>query len=342
MKNCMFSTILIVILMCNVTWGFPSDPNEPAVGNPTTANGWSTTDAVLATSSGYQYTLEPVCAINGSGLDTATGTMHSNDIWDLYWDGPPGGGITNPHPGTVSCLNWIAFEFDKEYPLTIMHVWNYNYGSVFNCGAGAKDVVVQYSSTGGSDPAEWTTLGTYQVDKGTAQMDFVGNDVCNFRGKKAKYVCLSIVSDWGTPYGDQGIAEVRFYYPADPNNYVPPDGWELTIAAEPETVMTISPMAGTYMLDPGTVQAISAAPYIVCPDTWVFDHWEGEGIANPASANTTVLMSEDRTVTAVYVLDNQCGDSCHPIPVGDLNEDCIVDLADLSITATHWLENTQP
>ncbi len=181
------------------------------VGNPSADNGWSTTSAVTATASGYQYTLAPVCAINGSGLDAATGTMHSNQILDLYWDGPPGGGTATPHPGTITpCLNWIAFEFDQEYPLTIMHVWNYNYNSVFNCGAGARDVVVQYSLTGGSGPDEWTTLGTFEVAKGTALSDFTGKDVCDFEGVSAKYVCLSIVTDWGTPYGDQGIAEVRF------------------------------------------------------------------------------------------------------------------------------------
>jgi hypothetical protein len=181
------------------------------VGNPSASNGWSTTSAVTATSSGYQYTLTPTCAINGSGLDAATGTMHNNQIWNVYWDGPPGGGTTTPRPGTVTpCLNWIAFQFDKIYSLTTMHVWNYNYSSVFNCGSGAKDVTVQYSLTGGSDPAEWITLGTFQVAKGTALNDFVGNDVCNFAGALVKYVCISIISDWGSPYGDQGIAEVRF------------------------------------------------------------------------------------------------------------------------------------
>lgn len=342
MKNCMFSMLFIVILMFGVTWGFPSDPNELAVGNPSTANGWSTTDAVLATASGYQYSLTPTCAIDGSGLDVATGTMHNDDIWSVYWDGPAQGGLLNPHPGTVSCMNWIAFEFDKKYPLTTMHVWNYNWDNVFKCGSGVKDVVVEYSLTGGSDPAEWTNLGTFQVDKGTGEPDFIGNDVCHFRGKWVKHVCISVLSDWGSPYGDQGIAEVRFYYTADPNNYIPPAGWELTMATDPSFVTTITPLAGAYMLDPGVVQEISAAPYIHCPDTWVFSHWTGEGIENPNNANTTVLMTADRTVTAVYVLDNQCGDSCHPIPVGDLNEDCVVDLADLSITATHWLESTQP
>jgi len=209
-KMCVWMVLVIMTGLVSVVSA------DMAVGNPNAGNGWSTTDAVTATSSGYQYTLAPICAINGSGLDAATGTMHSNDIWDLYWDAPWNAGDGNPHPGTVACANWIAFEFDQAYPLTTLHVWNYNYGSEYNCGSGAKDVTVQYSLTGGSDPTEWATLGTFEVAKGTALSDFVGNDVCDFGGAEAKYVCLSILTDWGSPYGDQGIAEVRFHYIPEP------------------------------------------------------------------------------------------------------------------------------
>ena len=37
-----------------------------------------------------------------------------------------------------------------------------------------------------------------------------------------------------------------------------------------------------------------------------------------------------------------CGDPEHPYPVGDLNGDCRVDLLDLAILSSHWLECTQP
>jgi hypothetical protein len=38
----------------------------------------------------------------------------------------------------------------------------------------------------------------------------------------------------------------------------------------------------------------------------------------------------------------RCGDPNHPYPVGDLNQDCRVDLLDLAILASHWLECTAP
>ena len=37
-----------------------------------------------------------------------------------------------------------------------------------------------------------------------------------------------------------------------------------------------------------------------------------------------------------------CGDPDHPYPVGDLNRDCLVDMLDLAIFSSHWLESTQP
>lgn len=37
-----------------------------------------------------------------------------------------------------------------------------------------------------------------------------------------------------------------------------------------------------------------------------------------------------------------CGDANHPYPVGDLNKDCRVDMLDLAILISHWLECTAP
>ena len=37
-----------------------------------------------------------------------------------------------------------------------------------------------------------------------------------------------------------------------------------------------------------------------------------------------------------------CGDAEHPYPVGDLNHDCRVNIVDLAILASHWLECTAP
>jgi len=45
-----------------------------------------------------------------------------------------------------------------------------------------------------------------------------------------------------------------------------------------------------------------------------------------------------------YTIVPYCGDANHPYPVGDLNHDCCVNLLDLAILASHWLErvNLEP
>ena len=42
------------------------------------------------------------------------------------------------------------------------------------------------------------------------------------------------------------------------------------------------------------------------------------------------------------VLPPYCGDTEHPYPTGDLNQDCEVDLDDFAILAVHWMECTTP
>jgi hypothetical protein len=54
-------------------------------------------------------------------------------------------------------------------------------------------------------------------------------------------------------------------------------------------------------------------------------------------------MNGDRTVTAHYVADERrCGDECHPIQQGDLNEDCYINWDDFAIYAAKWLDCTHP
>jgi hypothetical protein len=209
MKKLVFSMMIVAMAMVNVASA------DVAIGNPNAGNGWSTTSAVTATASGDQYGLVPTLTIDGSGLDAATGTMH--DIgWAQFWDSLYTG-ATNPHPGAMpDALNWIAYEFDKPYELTKMHVWNYNFDAEWRLPASAKDIVVLYSLTGGPDPMmDWNLMGMYTLGQGTAKPDYTGEDVF-FGGEMAKYVVISIMSDYASPYGDNGLSEVRFYAVPEP------------------------------------------------------------------------------------------------------------------------------
>ena len=69
-----------------------------------------------------------------------------------------------------------------------------------------------------------------------------------------------------------------------------------------------------------------------------------QGEAHPAWKHPQTGMSLDGIVgeTIIAYALPACGDPNHPYPVGDLNKDCHVNLLDLAIIASHWLECTAP
>lgn len=70
----------------------------------------------------------------------------------------------------------------------------------------------------------------------------------------------------------------------------------LTIQAEPTGAGTISPVAGTYLYNPGDVvdlSAIAVAPYL-------FHHWSGGPVADSTAATTLILMDGPKSVQAHF------------------------------------------
>lgn len=68
--------------------------------------------------------------------------------------------------------------------------------------------------------------------------------------------------------------------------------------------------------------------------------------ASYVSFGTIPLVDDNGNPTGFYIghtlyRPGYCGDSTHPIPIGDFNQDCIVNFFDLAIFATHWLECTR-
>ena len=69
-----------------------------------------------------------------------------------------------------------------------------------------------------------------------------------------------------------------------------------------------------------------------------------QGETHPAWTHPEIGMTTDGIIgeTIIGYAVPQCGDPNHPYPLGDLNQDCRVDLLDLAILALHWLECTAP
>jgi uncharacterized repeat protein (TIGR02543 family) len=73
--------------------------------------------------------------------------------------------------------------------------------------------------------------------------------------------------------------------------------WSLTMAVNTAGWGTTTPAApGAYITDDGTAVPITATP----ASGYVFKNWTGDGVADPNSPSTTVSMSADTTVTAVF------------------------------------------
>jgi hypothetical protein len=115
----------------------------------------------------------------------------------------------------------------------------------------------------------------------------------------------------------------------------------LTMQTEPPEVDTVTPPVGDNEYAPGVAANISAQRFVDCPVVYVFDHWIGD-VTDPYSANTTIIMDANETVTAVFVDGRQCGDECHPYPTFDFDKDCEVGFGDFAIFVLHWLECTKP
>jgi uncharacterized repeat protein (TIGR02543 family) len=94
--------------------------------------------------------------------------------------------------------------------------------------------------------------------------------------------------------------------------------WSLSVESTSPNLGSVQGQ-GTY--DDGTLVVIRAIP----ADGYTFSGWHGEGVQNPNSAQTTVTMTQNRTVSASFVLDaspgyrefaNIFGDETDPAKIG--------------------------
>jgi hypothetical protein len=163
------------------TWSFTVEPYSYTV------------KAISATASSSQAGAGPEKTVDGSGLNALD--QHSTDLKDMWLSA-----------GTLP--NWIQYQFDKAYKLGEMWVWNSNQLIDPFIGFGAKSVKVEYST----DSSTWTQLqGVPEFAQATAMADYAANTTVSFGGVMAKYVKLTILSQWGV-VPQCGLSEVRFSY----------------------------------------------------------------------------------------------------------------------------------
>jgi hypothetical protein len=162
-------------------WSFTAEPYAYSI------------TGITATASSSAASMGPENTINGSGL---TGDLHGTDGTTMWLSGG-----TQP--------NWIQYQFDKVYKLFDLKVWNSNQLIESFLGFGAKNVTVETSTDG----TTWTALANVpDFAKAPGMADYAANTTVSFGGVMAKYVKLTINSNWGGIAPQAGLSEVRFSY----------------------------------------------------------------------------------------------------------------------------------
>jgi len=229
-------------------------------------------------------------------------------------------------------------------------------------GISGNNIVLYYGIYGGGyhsglyNGIDWTNIDKPGATE-TRAYDIDGSNIVgryeNSEGVRQSYLynldnkswTILDTPDGSIPWGINGSNLVGYYedYEGVYHGfiYTVPPMLKLTIEVEPNNVgiNSISPAVGDHNC--GALVNINAERFVNCPAVYNFDHWEGD-VADPNAANTTVYMDSDKTITAVFVDDRQCGDECHPYPAGDISKDCKVDFFDFAMVASSWLECTRP
>ncbi|MCX5644974.1 MAG: discoidin domain-containing protein [Phycisphaerae bacterium] len=148
---------------------------------------------VIATASSSAASMGPEKTIDGSGL---TGDLHGTEGTTMWLTG-------GAKP------NWIQYQFDKVYKLYDLKVWNSNQMIESFLGFGAKKVTIETSADG----TTWTALANVpEFARATGLPGYAANTTVNLGGVMAKYVKLTINSNWGGMAPQTGLSEVRFSY----------------------------------------------------------------------------------------------------------------------------------
>jgi len=163
-------------------WSFTVEPFAYPVKNITATASSSSRADTLAQNT-----------VNGSGLNA--NDEHSTELTHMWMSGS-----ATPH--------WIQYEFDGVYKLDTLWVWNSNQIIEAFVGFGAKNVTIEYSTDG----AAWTVLeGVPEFAQANGLPTYKANTVVDFGGVMAKFVRLTIDSNWGTA-APTSLSEVRFFY----------------------------------------------------------------------------------------------------------------------------------
>ena len=186
------------------------------MGNPRTGNGWSSLDVVSVRSSSAHMSRPFTQTIDGSGLDTSTGELHTylsvNTTMGLT--GLGSGAVSRG--GTAEGSHWVEYSFDDPFELDAIWVWNYNEQNFPNFGM--KSVTIEVSESGSSDPADWSPIFTGDIPRaaGGGNTDTAVSLALGTGSVTARHVVITM--DLGDDrnhsdgvFDEVGLSEIRFF-----------------------------------------------------------------------------------------------------------------------------------
>ncbi|MCF7972976.1 MAG: discoidin domain-containing protein [Phycisphaerae bacterium] len=150
-------------------------------------------DMIMATASSSAGMNTPDMTVNGSGLEGGTHSEDSDTMW---------------LSAAVDLDPWLMYEFDEIQKLDHMLIWNSNSKSEVFVGWGIKEVNIEVSVDG----VAWTPLAqSSQISQAPGLDTYDAPEVIDLGLALARYVRVSILSNWGGLLKQYGVAEVQFY-----------------------------------------------------------------------------------------------------------------------------------
>ncbi|MHC4628287.1 MAG: LamG domain-containing protein, partial [Planctomycetota bacterium] len=126
------------------------------------------------------------------------GDLHSTVLTDMWLTA-----VGEPEPA------WIQYEFDKDYKLHQMWVWNHNSLLEPSFGLGIKNASIEYSVDG----ANWTVLGTtHEFARAPGAAGYAADTTIDLSNVLAGHGKITANSNWGGVVLQYGLSEVRFFY----------------------------------------------------------------------------------------------------------------------------------
>ncbi len=163
----------------------------------------------------YETQRTPVYAINGEGIDEATGThdvAHQGKMWM---------GKNSGNTGNAKFAKWFVVDLGAVYSLDRMKIWNFNMNNGASYASrGVKQIDIYVSTTDSdfsgaptfSDTTIWTLFKeNHIVASASGTASYTGDTPVDFGGVSARWIGFWIDTLQASDAEYGGLSEVRFW-----------------------------------------------------------------------------------------------------------------------------------